>query len=83
MREGDGNRVNRREAAGTIRIGYVENIFFDRKERMSLTGIHIFAIKFKVALSKSLLYKSIIHKVNVLFTKIKFDYYLINVSVII
>ncbi|KYN22815.1 hypothetical protein ALC57_04597 [Trachymyrmex cornetzi] len=39
MREGDGNRVNRREAAGTI--GYVENIFFDRKEGMSLTGSNL------------------------------------------
>lgn len=32
MREGDGNRVNRSEAAGTIGIGCRENIlfFFDR-----------------------------------------------------
>jgi len=32
MREGDGNKVNRREAAGTIGIEHGKNIFFDRKE---------------------------------------------------
>lgn len=31
-REGDGNRVNRSKAAGTIGIGRCKNIFFDRKE---------------------------------------------------
>lgn len=39
MREGDGNRVNRSEAAGTIGIGYRENIFFFRsgKEKTAHT----------------------------------------------
>lgn len=55
MREGDGNRVNRSEAAGTIGIGHGENIFFDRKEgtRHHDRYPHI-AMKFKVAWSKLL-----------------------------
>lgn len=77
MREGDGNRVNRSEAAGTIGLGQGKNIFFDRKEGTQHHDRypHII-VKFKVALSTSFSYKSVQSKI--LFArKFEFSYCLI------